>query len=128
TTNAVSKMIDHGLLRPGIADRELEEGIDEALSADVASICIQPHYLRRLCERLKGTTVLSSTVIGFPHGAHTSTTKLHEAHEALDKGCDELDAVINIGKVKSGEFAYVEEEMEALVSITHDAGKRIKII
>jgi len=128
TTHTVSKLIDHGLLRPGASDRELEAGIDEAIRADVASICIQPHYLRRLIDRLKGTTIRSSTVIGFPHGSHTATTKLHEAHDALAKGCEELDAVINIGKARSGDFSYVEEEVEALVSITHDAEKKIKII
>ena len=112
----IAKMIDHSLLRPGLTDAELEAGIDEALQFDVASVCIQPHYVRRLAERLKGSSLKTSTVIGFPHGSHTQAIKLAEAREALRNGCEELDMVINTGKARGGDFQYVRDEVAAIGS------------
>lgn len=124
----IAKMIDHGLLRPGTTDAEFEAGIDEALSLDVASVCIQPHYLGRLVERVKGSSVASSTVIGFPHGSSTPHVKLREAEDALEAGCQELDVVANLGKARSGEYGYVRDELGPIVEVAHRAGQRVKII
>lgn len=121
-------MIDHGLLRPGTTDAEFEAGIDEALQLDVASVCIQPHYLRRLVGRLKGSSVVASTVIGFPHGSSTPRVRLFEAEDALEAGCQELDVVANLGKARSGEFEYVRDELAPIVAATHKAGQKVKII
>lgn len=124
----IARTIDHGLLRPGTTDAEFEAGIEEALQLDVASVCIQPHYLRRLVERLKGSTVASSTVIGFPHGSSTPRVRLLEALDALEAGCEELDVVANLGKARSGEFGYVRDELGPIVEATHRAGQKVKII
>lgn len=128
TYHEIAKMIDHGLLRPGTTDAEFEAGIDEALALNVASVCIQPHYLRRLATRLEGSTVATSTVIGFPHGASTPRIRLAEAEDALDAGCQELDVVANLGKVRSGEYGYVRDELGPIVEATHRAGQKVKII
>lgn len=128
TYHEISKMIDHGLLRPGTTDAEFEAGIDEALELDVASVCIQPHYLRRLVVRLKGSSVASSTVIGFPHGSSTPRVRLFEAEDALEAGCQELDVVANLGKARSGEFGYVRDELAPIVAAAHGAGQKVKII
>ncbi len=124
----IAKMIDHGLLKPGTTDSEFESGIDEAIELDLASVCIQPHYLARLVQRLAGTTVKSSTVIGFPHGSTTAKTKLFEAREALDLGCQELDVVCNVGKARSGQFQEVVDELAPIVEAVHTAGQKIKVI
>ena len=93
---AIAKMIDHSLLNPSLTARELEEGCALAVRYNTASVCIMPYYLARCAEVLAGTTVRASTTIGFPHGGHTTATKLAEARQALKDGGEELDVVINI--------------------------------
>ncbi|MGA2753796.1 MAG: deoxyribose-phosphate aldolase [Terracidiphilus sp.] len=125
---AVAKMIDHSLLNPTLTDRELEDGCDLAVRYNVASICIVPYYLARGVERLSGTTVLATTTIGFPHGGHTTAIKLAEVQQSLKDGGQELDAVINISKARSGDWRYVRDELMALTQATHAGGAKIKVI
>ena len=121
-------MIDHSLLNPTLTDRELEDGCDLAVRYNVASICIVPYYLARGVERLSGTTVLATTTIGFPHGGHTTAIKLAEVQQSLKDGGQELDAVINISKARSGDWRYVRDELMALTQATHAGGAKIKVI
>ncbi len=125
---AVAKMIDHSLLNPTLADRELEEGCELALRYNVASICIVPYYLARGAHLLAGSTVLATSTIGFPHGVHTTAVKLAEIDQALKDGGVELDAVVNISKVRSRDWDYVSGELEALARATHAGGAKIKVI
>ncbi len=124
----IAKMIDHSLLQPTLTDEELEAGCRVALEYDVASVCIKPYYLKRCVQWLHGSTVRASTTIGFPHGGHTTAMKLKEAEEALDDGGEELDAVVNIGKVLSGDWNYVQAEIVQLTRLTHEGGQKIKVI
>jgi deoxyribose-phosphate aldolase len=124
----LAKMIDHSLLNPSLTTRELEEGCALAVRYNVASVCILPYYLARCAVLLAGTTVNASTTIGFPHGGHTTAIKLAEARQALKDGGQELDAVINIGKARSGDWRYVREELAALADTIHSGGARIKVI
>jgi deoxyribose-phosphate aldolase len=124
----IAKMIDHSLLNPTLTTRELEDGCELAIRYDVASVCILPYALARCAEALTGTTVHPSTTIGFPHGGHTTSIKLAEARQALLDGGQELDAVINIGKARSGDWSYVRGEIVALTEAVHGAGAKIKII
>jgi len=125
---AVAKMIDHSLLNPTLTDRELEEGCEIALRYNVASICIVPYYLARGAQLLAGSTVLATTTIGFPHGVHTTAVKLAEVERALKDGGMELDAVVNISKVRSRDWDYVSDELDALTRATHAGGAKIKVI
>jgi deoxyribose-phosphate aldolase len=124
----VSKLLDHALLKPEASDSELEAGCALALQYDVASVCIVPHALERCAALLRGSSVEPSTTIGFPHGAHCTRTKLIEAEQALRAGATELDMVVNVGKVRSLEYAYVEREIAALLLLTRDAGRKLKVI
>ncbi len=124
----VSKMIDHSLLNPTLTADDLAKGIDLAIAYDVASICILPYALEACAGRLKGTTIKASTTIGFPHGGHTTEIKLKEAQRALDDGCEELDMVVNISQVLSGEYGYVQDEVGAIVNLAHSAGQKVKVI
>ncbi len=123
-----AKMIDHSLLNPALTDAELESGCRLALAYDVASVCILPYYLKRCAELLKGSTVKASTTIGFPHGGHTSAIKLAEARQALDDGGEELDTVVNISKVRSGDWAYVRADLAPVIVLAHDRGQKVKVI
>jgi len=124
----IAKMIDHSLLNPSLTTRELEEGCALAVRYDVASVCILPYSLARCAELLDGTQVNASTTIGFPHGGHTTEVKLAEARQALKDGGQELDAVINISKARSGDWLYIHDELEALTETAHAGGAKIKVI
>jgi deoxyribose-phosphate aldolase len=121
-------MIDHSLLQPTLSDAELEAGCRLALEYDVASVCIKPYYLKRCAEILAGSTVKASTTIGFPHGGHTTRIKLLETQEALDHGGQELDMVVNIGKVLSGDWHFVRADIQAVVDATHARRQAVKVI
>lgn len=123
-----AKMIDHSLLNPIFTDRELEAGCRLALEYDVASVCILPYALRRCAEILRGSAVKASTTIGFPHGGHTTAVKAAETERALKDGGEELDMVVNISKVLSGDWAYVRDDLRAVIEPTHAAGQKVKVI
>lgn len=126
--SSIAKMIDHSLLNPALTTRELEEGCALAIRYNVASVCILPYALARCAELLAGTTVNASTTIGFPHGGHTTAIKIAETRQALADGGQELDAVINIGKARSGDWMYVRDELSALAETVHAGGAKIKVI
>ena len=128
TYNDIAKMIDHSLLNPVLTDKDLEAGSQLAAEYRVASVCILPYYLKRCAQILKGSGVKASTTIGFPHGGQATSIKLAEARQALDDGGEELDMVVNISKVKSGDWDYVRAEIDALTKLTHERGQKIKVI
>ena len=128
TYEDIAKMIDHSLLNPVMTDTELERGCREGVDYNCASVCIMPYYLKRCAEILRGSTVKPSTTIGFPHGGHTTAIKLAEAKQALEDGGEELDMVVNISKVLSGDWAYVCQELKAVIDLTHAHGRKAKII
>jgi deoxyribose-phosphate aldolase len=125
---SLAKSIDHSLLGPNMTDRDLEAGSLLGLRYDVASICILPYYVTRLSELLRGSSVKTSTTIGFPHGGHATRVKLAETEIAMDDGAEELDVVVNISKVVSDDFGYVTRELGALTRLVHERGRIIKVI
>ena len=124
----VAKMIDHSLLRPVLTVEELEAGCRLAREYDVASVCILPYALKRAAELLQGSAVVASTTIGFPHGGHATRVKAFEAGQALDDGGRELDMVVNISKVLSGDWAYVRGDIRAVLEPVHARGAKLKVI
>jgi deoxyribose-phosphate aldolase len=124
----IAKMIDHSLLNPVMTDRELEAGCRLAVQYDVASACVKPYFLKRCAGLLAGTKVAASTVIGFPHGGHTTVVKVAEAEQALRDGGAELDMVVNIGKALSEDWEYVRQDIQAVADVTHAGGAIVKVI
>jgi deoxyribose-phosphate aldolase len=124
----IAKMIDHSMLTPSLTDRELERGCELAVRYDVASVCLMPYYLPRCVAVLRGSDVKASTTIGFPHGGHKTVVKLFEAERAMEDGAEELDVVVNVSKVVSGDFAYVSAELAELTRLCHAHGRKIKVI
>ena len=117
TYTDIAKMIDHSLLNPIITAEELDRGCKEAVAYGVASVCIMPFALKRCAELLAGSGVEPSTTIGFPHGGHTTAIKVAEARQAIADGGTELDMVINISKVRSGDWPYVEAKFAPLLRL-----------
>jgi deoxyribose-phosphate aldolase len=124
----VAKMIDHSLLMPTMTEEDLEQGCHLALAYDVASVCIMPYYLKRCAEILYGSSVQASTTIGFPHGGNTTAIKRAEALKALEDGGQELDMVVNISQVLSGNWDYVRRDIAAIIEVAHAAGEKVKVI
>lgn len=128
TYEQISRMIDHSLLKPSLTIADFEVGCRMAVIYQAGSVCIQPHYLKRCAEILKGSGVKASTVIGFPHGGHCISTKVAEAKQALVDGGEELDLVCNISRVLSGDWDYVKADLKAVIEVTHASGQKVKVI
>ena len=128
TYEELAKMIDHALLSPTLTVSDLDQGIELALAYDVASVCIMPFYLKACSDRLAGTQVKTSTTIGFPHGGQATSTKCVESEKAIAGGCQERDVVTNISQVLSGNWNYVQDELQRLIEIAHAADRQVKII
>ena len=124
----ISKMIDHSLLMPTMTVGDFEAGCQLALAYDTGSVCIMPYYLKRCAEILRGSSVNASTTIGFPHGGHATSIKRAEAEQAIADGCQELDMVVNISKVLSGDWDYVRADIKAVIDVAHAAGQKVKVI
>jgi len=124
----VAQAIDHSLLHPALPDAALEAGCRAAAEWGVASACVKPYFVGRARDLLQGTPAKAITTVGFPHGAHAITVKVAEAKTAIGQGAEELDIVINIGKVKSGDWGYLEDEVIALAETAHDGGSILKVI
>lgn len=110
----LNKTIDHTILNPDATKDEVVKVIDEAKAYDFASVCLEPCWVTLAAERLADSEVKVCTVIGFPLGANTKTVKAFEAKEAVENGADEVDMVLNIGALKSGEYDLVLEDMKAV--------------
>jgi len=121
-------LIDHSLLHPTMNDTEMEAGCRVAAQYRVASVCIKPYAVRRAAELLAGTGVAVGTVIGFPHGGSETEVKRYETEIACRAGATEIDMVANIGKILSGDWDYVREDIRAVVAEAHQHGAIVKVI
>lgn len=124
----LARLIDHTLLKPEATKQQIEQLCAEAKKYNFASVCINPCYVSLCANLLKDTAVKVCTVIGFPLGATTTETKVFEAEQAIRNGAHELDMVINIGMLKSGEYGYVENDIFSVVSIVKRHGILTKVI
>ncbi len=127
-SHMIAKMIDHSLLAPYLNDAELEKGCEIAKKWDVASVCIKPYHVPLARKLLEGTDVLVGAVIAFPHGNSTIETKVFECKDVLAMGAQEVDMVVNIGKVVDEDWEYVEREIGSIVALTKEAGAALKVI
>ena len=128
TVREIAKTLDHSLLQPNLTDKSIRAGCAVALKYDVASVCARPSDIPLVAELLKGSDVAVSTVIGFPHGSNLADVKRYEAIRAMESGCVELDMVINIGKLLSGDEKYVMADIAAVTGAAHERGATVKVI
>ena len=108
-------MIDHTLLKPTTEQKDVEKLIAEAKEYNFFSVVVNPYWVAFAKQQLKDTDIAVVTVIGFPLGANTPTTKAFEASEALKNGADEVDTVINIGALKNADYQTVLEDIQGVV-------------
>lgn len=123
----VAKTLDHSVLRPDMTVADIDAGIEVAATYDVASICCRPIDVVQCVAGLRGTTVPVATVIGFPHGAVLTATKVAEATQAIEQGATELDMVMQIGLLRSGRLDMVEADIAAVVAAAEGAAT-VKVI
>jgi deoxyribose-phosphate aldolase len=128
TLAELAKMFDHSLLQPHLTDPDLEKGCALAAEYRVASVCIKPYAVPLAAKLLAGTGVLVSTTIGFPHGGHLTRVKVYESEAAINDGAVELDMVVNIGKVLTGDWAYVAADVKAVIDAAHRRRAKVKVI
>jgi deoxyribose-phosphate aldolase len=124
----LARMIDHTLLKPDATHKEIEKLCTEAKQYGFASVCINPSNVKLCAKFLRDTDVKVCTVIGFPLGAATTATKAFETELAIKDGAHEVDMVINVGMLKSGEYEYVEEDILAVVREACHRGVLTKVI
>lgn len=124
----LAKMIDHSLLHPTMSDAEVRAGCELARNYHVATACVKPYSIRQALDIFAGTDVLACAVIGFPHGNSTTGIKVIEAESAALAGAREIDMVVNIGKVKGGDWAYVGREIDLINRAVVAAGSILKVI
>lgn len=115
TYRQVAKSIDHSLLKPELTESQVEDGLQIAARYDVAAVCCRPSDIPLAARLLAGTDVRVGSTVGFPHGANTTATKVTEALQAMDSGAVELDMVLNIGQLLSGNIEYVQSDIAAVV-------------
>jgi deoxyribose-phosphate aldolase len=120
TTMEIAKYIDHTLLKPEAKKEQVEKLCNEAKQYNFASVCVNPTWVKLASDILKGTDVKVCTVIGFPLGANTPETKAFEAVNAVTNGAEEIDMVMNIGALKSGDTELVQKDIEAVVNAVKD--------
>ena len=123
---AINRYIDHTLLKPESTQTQIDKLIAEAVEYQFASVCVNPTWVSYAAKALKGTEVNVCTVIGLPLGANTSSVKAFETKDAVANGADEIDMVINIGQLKSGQYDAVEADIRAVVEASGD--KLVKVI
>lgn len=124
--NAIRTYIDHTLLKPDATPEQIRRLCTEADENGFASVCVNPAYVPLAAELLKDSAVNVCTVIGFPLGMNTTAIKAAEALKAVQDGADELDMVIQVGQLKSGNLAYVEDDIRAVVEAS--GGRLVKVI
>jgi deoxyribose-phosphate aldolase len=128
TAHDWASLIDHTLLKPEAAEADIRKLCDEAAQFGFASVCVNPSWVKRAVEFLKGSGVPVCTVIGFPLGATLTDVKAYETRRAIFNGAREVDMVINIGALKSGDDCLVEEDIRAVADAAHENGVLCKVI
>ena len=122
----MNKNIDHTNLKAYATIEDITKLCEEAIKYNFKAVCVHPYYVPLAKDILKNTSVLVCTVIGFPLGMNTKEVKAYEAIDAVSKGADEIDMVINIGALKDKEYSYVKEEIEEIRDSI--SGKTLKVI
>ncbi len=124
----MARYIDHTALKPDVTDAQIEQLCAEARQYHFAAVCVNPVQVARCARALAGADVRVAAVIGFPLGANLPEVKAYETQQVIAAGAREIDMVINVGALKSGEEARVESDIRAVVEAAHAGGAITKVI
>jgi deoxyribose-phosphate aldolase len=125
---AIAGIIDHTILKPEATQEQIVHLCEEAAGFSFAAVCVNPWWIGLAASILRGTPVKVATTIGFPLGANHTTVKRFEAAEAVRLGAHELDMVMNVGALKSGDRQSVQNDMVAVAEVAHGGGAILKVI
>ena len=128
TIREVAAMVDHTNLKAFAVREDFQKLCDEAARYGFKSVAINTYPVKMCREMLRGTEVLTGAAVGFPLGQMTIESKVAEAQNAVNDGCQEFDYVLNVGKVKEHDYAYIEDEMTRMVAVARAAGICAKVI
>ncbi|HJR06684.1 MAG TPA: deoxyribose-phosphate aldolase [Pyrinomonadaceae bacterium] len=123
-----ASLVDHTLLKPEASEADIERLCGEAAQFHFASVCVNPTWVRAASCHLRGTGVVVCTVVGFPLGATLADVKAYETRRAIFDGAREVDMVINVGALKSGDDCAVEYDIKQVVEAAHEQGVLVKVI
>jgi deoxyribose-phosphate aldolase len=126
-SDGLASLIDHTLLKPDANRADIEKICQEAAQNHFASVCVNPVWVPLCHDLLKGSGVKVCTVIGFPSGAHAPDVKAYETRRAVEQGAEEVDMVINVGAMKSKDYALVEQDIRGVVQAA-SPGALVKVI
>jgi deoxyribose-phosphate aldolase len=126
--SAIAHMIDHTLLKPEATEDQVAQLCYEAKKFNFVAVCVNPNWVALCRQLLRGSSVKIATVVGFPLGAHASETKVFETAQAIKDGADEIDMVLNIGALKSGDDVVAGRDIRAVVEVAHSLGAIVKVI
>lgn len=125
---AIARLIDHTILKPEAARADVEQVCQEALAYGFASVCVNPYWVPLVAAQLAQSEVAVCTVIGFPLGATSTAAKVAETRSALADGAREVDMVINVGALRSGDLDIVQRDIASVVEAAHGGGAIVKVI
>lgn len=128
TAHDWASLIDHTLLKPEATESDIKTLCNEAIQFGFASVCVNPSWVRKAADFLRGSSIPVCTVIGFPLGATLPDVKAYEARRAIMNGATEVDMVINVGALKSGDDCLVEDDIRAVRQAAHENGVMLKVI
>lgn len=125
---ALAKYIDHTNLKPDATADQIDRLCQEAVQFGFAAVCVNPFWVKRAANNLKGTDIGVASVIGFPLGANVSEIKAQEARRAIQDGAGELDMVLNIGALKGQDYGVVRDDIAQVAGVAHELGAICKVI
>lgn len=126
--NDIAKVIDHAVLKPTATDDDVRINAQMCIKRSVGDLCVRPTDVKLAVEQLVDSETTVAMVVGFPHGSNRSEVKSLEAKLAIEDGANELDMVMNIGKFLSGDFEFVQKDIEAVVAVALPHNITVKVI
>ena len=123
----IARMIEHPVLQPELSEEEVRTGCEIARQYRIAAVTVRPSDADLAVEWMRSSGVAVASVVGYPHGSSTTSVKLYETRDLLRRGVTEVDTVINLGKMISRQFQYVETELQQMAAACHEGGAILKV-
>lgn len=127
TYEDMAKLVEHAILRPDLSEEQVHEGCAIARQYNVAAVVVRPSDVDQAVRWMQGSSIPVASVVSYPHGCATTSVKVYETQDLLRRGVREIDTVINIGKMLSRQFQYVETELMQMANLCHEAGAILKV-